>query len=222
MRIIPGLFIQHGKAVSLYKGTENAQKKVYSKAPYNYASFFQQQGAKTLLVVDLDGNQRARLPEIKQHFSGEIWWAGGVRDLATLKELFAAGAHRVVLGQSAEGIFVEALKLYGTERLIAGIQAFSNEEIPELCEKRVALGFRDIIVKDMNADGTLFHPNFDLMEKCVYFSKANIFASGGIGEENDLHLLNQTGVKGAIIARALYEQRLSLPPLLHHFEVAKH
>ena len=218
MRIIPGLFIQHGKAVSLYKGTENPEKKVYAKAPHNYAGLFQEEGAKTLFIVDLDGNQRARLPEIKAHFHGEIWWAGGVHDLAVMEELFAAGANRIVLGQSASGIFVEALKLYGPERVIAGIQAFKNEDIPELCEHRVALGFRDIIVKDMNADGTLFHPNFDLMEKCVYFSKANIFASGGIGEEHDLVLLKQAGVTGVIIARALYEYRLNLAELLPRFE----
>ena len=108
--------------------------------------------------------------------------------------------------------------MYGSKRLIAGIRAFSNEGIPELCENRVALGFSEIIVKDMNADGTLFHPNFDLMEKCVYFSKAEVFASGGIGEENDLTLLKQAGVTGVIIARALYEQNLNLSELIHRFE----
>lgn len=218
MRIIPGLFIQHGKAVSLYKGTDNSEKKVYSKAPRNYAAWFHKQGAKTLLIVDLDGNQTARLAEIKAAFPGEIWWAGGVQNLATIEELFAAGASRIVLGKSAENIFVEALKLYGSKRLIAGIRAFSNEGIPELCENRVSLGFNEIIVKDMNADGTLFHPNFDLMEKCVYFSKAEVFASGGVGEEHDLALLKQAGVTGVIIARALYEQRLNLSELIRHFE----
>lgn len=220
MRIIPGLYIQRGKVVSLYKGTENEEKKVYPKAPHNYAELWEREGAKTLFVVDLDGTERKRAAEIRQHFSGDLWWGGAVRTMEAVKELFDAGVNRVVLGAKAEPIFAEALALYGADRLIAGIQAFTTDEIPDLCQRRVEQGFHDIIVKDMNADGTLFHPNFDLMEKCAYFSDAVLYSAGGVSEEHHLELLRQAGVEGVIIARALYEQRLSLPALLHRFERA--
>lgn len=220
MRIIPNLFLQKGRAVSLYKGTDNAEKKTYSKAPKNYAEWFQQQGAQTLFVVDLDGDQRSHLPELRAAFQGELWWAGHVRDLATLDELFAAGVNRVVLGQKAEMIFVEALAKHGPQKLLAGVQAFHYDEVPTLCERLKGLGFNDLVVKDMNAEGTLFHPNFDLMEKGKYFSGANIFASGGVAHENDIHLLAQAGVAGVIIGRALYENELKLQTLLQNFSGA--
>ncbi len=220
MRIIPALFLQNGKVVSLYKGTDNPQKKVYSKLPVTYAESFHVDNAKTLFVIDLDGDQRERLKELKAAFPGELWWAGEVRTLEAIDWLLANGADRIVLGQGAEPIFEAALAKHGPEKLIAGIQAFHYTLVPDLSVKRVEQGFQDIFVKDMNAEGTLFQPNFDLMEKCVYFSKANIYASGGISKEQDIRLLGHAGVKGVVIGRALYEHQLNLASLVRHFESA--
>lgn len=218
MRIIPNLFLEHGRAVSLYKGTDNDAKKVYAKAPRSYVEQFGKQGAQTLFIVDLNGTERERLPEFRAVFEGELWWAGHVRDLDTIDWLLKHGADRVVLGESAEGIFEAALARFGPEKLLAGIQAFHYQEVPELCERYVALGFKELVVKDMNAEGTLFHPNFDLMEKCVYFSKAKIYASGGVALANDIRLLKQAGVEGVMIGRALYENEVSLKELMGEFE----
>ena len=80
------------------------------------------------------------------------------------------------------------------------------------------MGFEDILLKDLNAEGTLFQPNFDLMEKCAYFSKKNIYASGGIATEQHLELLKRAGVKGVLIGRALYEHQLDLVKLLTRYQ----
>lgn len=218
MRIIPNLFLQGNRAVSLYKGTENDEKKTYLKAPKSYAELFAKQGARTLFIVDLNGTERARLPELKTTFPNELWWAGQVRDLDTVDWLLQNGADRVVLGQAAEEIFAPALERFGSKKLLAGLQVFHYDEAPTDCERFVKMGFEDLVVKDMNAEGTLFHPNFDLMEKCRYFSGGNIFASGGISEERHLKLLQETGAKGAIIGRALFEHQLDLAELRLHFE----
>lgn len=220
MRIIPNLFLQKGHAVSLYKGTDNPEKKVYPRAPKNYAQWFENEGADTLFVVDLDGDQREHLPELREVFKGELWWAGHVRDRATLDALFEGGVNRVVLGQNAEPIFGEALSAYGPQKVLAGIQAFHYDEVPGLCERLKGIGFTDIVVKDMNAEGTLFHPNFDLMEKARYFSEANIFASGGVAQARDIHLLAQANVTGVIIGRALYENELNVKALIQEFSNA--
>lgn len=218
MRIIPNLFLQGGHAVSLYKGTDSDQKKVYAKAPKSYAAYFDKEGAGTLFVVDLDGNQREHLPELRKVFTKELWWAGQVHTEETIEWLLANGADRVVLGQSAEPIFVSALKRFGPEKLLAGIQVFHYDDAPEDCARYVKMGFTDIVVKDMNAEGTLFHPNFDLIEKCIYFSGARVFASGGIATQNDLSLLKEAGASGAIIGRALYENELRVAELRGRFE----
>jgi phosphoribosylformimino-5-aminoimidazole carboxamide ribotide isomerase len=210
MIIIPALFIQNGKVVSLYKGSDNSEKKIYSKAPKSFARHFNKAGAEILFCVDLDGDQERRLPEIREAFSGEIWWAGQVRSLEKIQSCLDNGATRVVLGSSAEPIFKAALAQFGPKQLIAGLQVTQYEEVPEHCQALYELGFKDIIVKDLNAEGTLLNANYDLIEKCNYFSDANIFASGGVGEKRHLQLLERAGAKGALVARALYEGRIDL------------
>ena len=80
MKIIPAIFLQAGKAVSLYKGS-NDHKKVYSKSPKNYAAYFQKEGAKILEIVDLDQKNRAKLVELRSVFHGKIWWGGELKQL---------------------------------------------------------------------------------------------------------------------------------------------
>ncbi len=220
MDVIPSLFLQNGKAVSLYKGRDGEQKKVYPKAPKNYVKAFAEQGAQKLFIVDFDANQQEHLPEFRAIFPGEIWWAGQVRDLPTLRKLFANGADRVVLGRSAEPIYQEALEEFGPRKLIVGIQVMLQEKITERLEELSNYSFETLLVKDLNAEGTLFQPSFDLMEKAVYFSEKEVYASGGISSDQDLPLLAQAGVKGVLIVRALYENQLSLADLLVRYQNA--
>lgn len=217
MRLIPAIYIQKGHAVSLYKGSDNEQKKTYPKAPKNYAEWFEAQGAKTLFVIDLDGDQSERLNEIRSHFHGELWWAGQVRSMEMLEDLFQRGADRIVLGHSAEPIYAEALARYGADKLIVGLKIQHTDQGPDLCEQLTGSGFTDVLVKDVNAEGTLFIPSFDLYEKCVYFSDMNVYSSGGVSDLKHLELLRRSGVKGAIISRALFEGDLNLREALAYF-----
>ncbi len=217
MKIIPAIFLEAGKAVSLYKGSE-AHKKTYSKSPKNYAAYFQKEGAKILEVIDLDQKNRAKLIEIREVFHGQIWWGGGVKTIAEVESLFSDGANVVILGESASAIYSEALQKFGSEKIIAGVKFRNEPSAPEKCADLASKGFTQIIVKDMESDGTLFHPNFDQVEKAVYFSNAKIYSSGGVSETQDIELMKLAKVEGVIIARALYENRLNLSDLIHRFE----
>jgi len=125
---------------------------------------------------------------------------------------------RIILGESAEPIYKESLEKYGPEKMMAGMQVKFYDEAPDLCEKLRSHGFKDILLKDKNAEGTLFQPNFDLMEKCVYFSDATVFASGGVSRMDHPELLKRAGAKGVIIARAFYEHQLDLRELIRRYE----
>ena len=217
VRFIPSLYIQNGKVVSFYKGNDNELKKHYPKAPKNYAHWFATQGANTLFVVDFDGYQWDRLDEIRPVFPGEIWWAGQVRDLDSIQNLLDRGANRIVLGESAQSIYSEALARFGADKLIAGLKVKHGDQGADQCEVLLGTGFTDVLVKDLNAEGTLFMPSFDIFEKCVYFSQMNVYASGGLSEERHIELLKRIGVKGAVIGRALYENKVNLKTLQRQF-----
>lgn len=217
MRFIPSIYIQHGKVVSFYKGNDNDLKKRYPKSAKNYAKWFADQGADTLFLVDVDGDQWGRLDEIREVFPGEIWWAGKVRDIASIAALLERGANRIVLGQSARAIYSEAIKKFGPEKLIAGVKVKLSEQGSDECEYLAGTGFTDVLVKDINAEGTLFMPSFDIFEKCVYFSGMAVYASGGLSEFRHIELLKGIGVKGAVIGRAFYENKLNFVELQAYF-----
>ena len=46
----------------------------------------------------------------------------------------------------------------------------------------------------------------------------DIIASGGVSGMDDLIRLNECGIRGAIIGKALYENRISLPEAVARFE----
>lgn len=218
MKIIPAIFLQNGHVVSLYKGNENDQKKVYPKSAKNYAELFAKKGAKVLQVIDLDGKNRDRIHEIREVFSGELWWGGHIRTMQELESLFADGASKIILGEGAAEIYSQALEKYGSEKLIAGIKFRNDPDAPDKCAELSAIGFTDIIVKDLEADGTLYHPNFDQIEKCALFSKARIYSSGGVAQYDHINYLKQANASGAVIGRALYENALDLKQLIERFE----
>lgn len=218
MKIIPAIFLQNGHVVSLYKGNENDQKKVYPKSAKNYAEFFAKKGADIIEVIDLDGKNREKIHEIREVFDGELWWGGQIREIQEVESLFAYGASKVILGEGAKEIYSEALEKFGAEKLLAGIKFRNDPDAPDKCAELSAIGFTDIIVKDLEADGTLYHPNFDQIEKCVIFSKARIYSSGGVAQYDHIEYLKQAGASGAVIGRALYENALDLKRLIDRSE----
>lgn len=218
MKIIPAIFLQNGQVVSLYKGNENDQKKIYPKSAKNYAEIFAKKGASVLEVIDLDGKNRERIHEIREVFEGEIWWGGHIRTLEEIEALFADGASRVILGEGAAEIYAQALEKFGADKVIAGIKFRNDPDAPDKCAELSRIGFSDIIVKDLEADGTLYHPNFDQIEKCVLFSKAKIYSSGGVAQYDHINYLKQANASGAIVGRALYENALDLKQLIDRSE----
>jgi phosphoribosylformimino-5-aminoimidazole carboxamide ribonucleotide (ProFAR) isomerase len=64
------------------------------------------------------------------------------------------------------------------------------------------------IVTDISKDGTMQGPNFELLEKVCKFSDVPVIASGGVSSLTDLKKLismQDIGIKGAIVGKALYE-----------------
>jgi phosphoribosylformimino-5-aminoimidazole carboxamide ribonucleotide (ProFAR) isomerase len=59
-------------------------------------------------------------------------------------------------------------------------------------------------------DGTLQGPDVELVRHVVERSRLPVLAAGGVGSDDDLEALAETGAEGAIVGRALLEGRLSL------------
>ena len=73
------------------------------------------------------------------------------------------------------------------------------------------------VVTDVSKDGTLGGPNLDLLSEVTKATDAPVVASGGVSALGDLIAiasLVDKGVEGAIVGKALYAGRFTLPDAL--------
>lgn len=234
MRIIPAIDIINGECVRLSKGDYN-KKTIYSKNVLDVAKNFEDNGIQFLHLVDLDGakqnqiiNQKI-LEEISIKTNLILDFGGGLKSEEDIKIAFESGAKQVTLGSVAvkkPELFLDSLEKYGSEKIILGADA-KNEKIAvsgwieeseiNICDfikEKIKSGIRYVISTDINKDGMLEGPSFGLYEKIIVENPdIKLIASGGITSTNDLVQLKSLGCKGAIIGKALYENRITLSDL---------
>lgn len=232
MDIIPAIYIQRGRAVSWYKGHENDQAKKYWKTPLQFAQEYRRAGVCCLQLVDLDGTGREMIKTIIAAVpQTEIQVAGGIATLNDIQGFLNVGVARVVVSVSFWTLLGEAIKKFGSEKILLGLKskgdrviatqlpvlperdiesAAARSQVVSIAQHAIDLGVERIVYKDMEHEGTLFHPNFDEIDRLVNGTTAKIYAAGGIANKEDLRLLKNIGVHGAIVGRAFAEGELNL------------
>ena len=229
MIIIPAIDLMSGICVRLTKGKFNTRKK-YSDNPVEVAKRWKGEGARWLHVIDLDGARSGKLKnlkvisKIKEEVDIKIQYGGGIRNIEAIKKVLFKGADRVILGTGAiEDInFLNAsisccknkviLSLdYGKDGVIFknGWQKETDINIFEIIKKLESYGVEEAIVTDISRDGTLEGIDFDFLKKILKSSKLKFIVAGGIGSLEDIiHLkeIEEMGVSGVIIGKALYEE----------------
>ncbi len=229
MELIPAVDLRQGKCVRLYQGDYDKET-VFSLDPAAMALKWQEQGAKRLHVVDLDGAAEGKLsnePAIKEILRAvqlQVQIGGGIRQIETIYKLLSLGASRVILGTVAieePELVTEACHRFG-EGIIISIDAKDgyvktrgwrqDSALPatELVQKMADLGSRRFIYTDISRDGTLTGPNFQATAELVRQTDLPVIAAGGISTLAHLERLSQLGVEGAIIGRALYTGDIDL------------
>lgn len=234
MILIPAIDIKNGRCVRLTQGAMNSET-VYSEDPIAIARQWAGQGAERLHLVDLDGAVTGKvvhadlIEKIIPSVQIPVQIGGGIREMARIEKYLLAGAAGVILGTSAlknRALVQEACKKF-PGRIIAGIDSqkgqvairgwteLSPEGVAELADQMQEAGVVSIILTDIEKDGMLAGPNFDLFEKIAMRIEIPIIASGGITTLEQIRRLSEIpGVEGAIIGKALYAGRLSLPEAL--------
>lgn len=79
-------------------------------------------------------------------------------------------------------------------------------------------GVKHIVYTDISKDGTLTGPNVEYTKLLTEKTGLDVIASGGVSCMDDLARLHDCGIKGAIIGKALYEKKISLPDAVARFE----
>ena len=233
MRIIVAIDIIEGKCVRLTRGDYDT-KKIYNENPLEVAKEIEDNGIKCLHLVDLDGAQNKKITNYKvlelisSRTGLDIDFGGGLRSDEDLKIAFNSGAKQVTGGSiaiSSPENFLEWLSVYGNERIILGADyknrkiatdgwaEKSEEDVVNFIAGYCSKGISYSICTDVDKDGMLKGPATELYKEILSSVKVNLIASGGITTMKDLEELDLAGCEGAIIGKAVYEQKISLKDL---------
>lgn len=235
MRIIPAIDIIDGKCVRLSKG-DYETKKVYNENPLEVAKEYENHGIGYLHLVDLDGAKSSKivnhkiLKQIASKTSLKIDFGGGLKSDEDLGIAFDNGASQITGGSIAvknRHLFLQWIEKYGTDKIILGADAMNEKiaisgwqedskiDLVPFINSYQKSGITYVICTDISKDGMLEGPSFDLYRKILEQSgpKLKLIASGGISTFDELPKLAEMGCEGAIIGKAIYENRISLKQL---------
>lgn len=236
MKIIPAIDIIDGKCVRLSQG-DYAQKTVYNDNPLEIARQFENAGIQHLHVVDLDGAKGGKiinhkvLQEITSNTKLKVDFGGGIKSDADIELAFASGANQITAGSIAvkdKAKVTEWIAKYGAEKIILGAdvknetiaisgwQESGNINLYDFLDAYVALGIQYVICTDIAKDGMLQGPSLLLYSDILKrYPTLKLIASGGVAEFEDLLNLDDMGLYGAIVGKAVYEGRITLDELTH-------
>ena len=240
MEIIPAIDLLEGNCVRLNQGKYNQVTK-FSNNPVEQALSWQNQGAKRLHLVDLDGAKTgmpindACIREITAALDIPIQLGGGIRSIERAEDLLNYGLDRVILGTSAleDPTLVNTLAKDHPGRIIVGIDAKngkvatrgwinqSNIQATDLAKSFIGSGISAIISTDITKDGTLKGPNLSALKEMAQVSSVPVIASGGISSISDLIsilALEHEGISGVIVGRALYDGTVDLSEAIKAIE----
>jgi len=237
--LLPAIDLRGGKVVRLTQGDYD-QEKAYHDDPLAKAKLFAEQGARWLHVVDLDGARAGHIvhaeviASICKHTPLKVEVGGGVRSEGSIDAMLRAGVNRVVLGTAALKNWSWFESLMGNPtyrgRLVLGLDARDGklavsgwEQTTDRLAVDVAREVADwplaaIVYTDIATDGMLTGPNVVETRKLAEATHVPVVASGGVGTLEHLAALAKEPVAGAIVGRALYEGKFTLPEALAAFE----
>lgn len=211
------------------------QETAYDRDPVALAELYVWQGARWLHLVDLDrafgdGDNSELIDRIITRVGSyvQVQLGGGFRTLERVREVQDLEIARIVLGTGAvtnPDLVAQTVDLLGPARVAVGLDArnglialrgwreTSTINAMEVAQRVADEGVRTIIYTDISRDGMLSGPDIRGASG-LQQAGAGVIASGGVGSLADLKAVRDAGLAGAIVGRALYERRFSLPEAL--------
>ena len=238
MQLYPAIDMKNGQCVRLRQGAFK-DITIYSDAPEKVAAHWQERGASFLHLVDLDGalagysvNEEV-IRRIADTVSIPIEIGGGIRSKEAVERMLDLGVRRVIIGTKAAEhpeFLRDMVRTFGEEAIVAGVDAkdgmvavegwekVSSLTASDLCLTMTEYGVRHIVYTDISRDGMLSGPNVEATRKLTEETGLDIIASGGVSCMEDLKCLHEAGIRGAIIGKALYENRIDLAEAVRLYE----
>jgi len=235
MEILPAVDLMGGKVVRLLRG-DPATKKTYDHLgdPITVAQRWESEGARYLHIVDLDaalglGSSMETIRTIVDAVEIPIQVGGGIRSLDIAHDYLRVGVARIVLGSLAfrDPSQVRAiLDSYGSRRVVVALDNIKGKvvvrgwresteyTVEEAISMFSSIGVDIFLLTAVARDGTLMGPDLELLNRIILLGNVHTIAAGGISSLKDLVSLDNIGVYGVVIGKALYEGKIRLAEAL--------
>ncbi|MBL7112847.1 MAG: 1-(5-phosphoribosyl)-5-[(5-phosphoribosylamino)methylideneamino]imidazole-4-carboxamide isomerase [Bacteroidales bacterium] len=241
IEIIPSIDVLNGQVVRLRQGDFSEETR-YSRNPLDVAKKFEKKGASRLHLVDLDGAREGRimnyhlLERIAKQTKLKIDFGGGIKSDKDIRIAFNSGANMVTAGTiavSSKDVVLKWLSIFGAERIVLGADTRDGKiavngwrdgtplDVVDFIREYLEAGIKKVICTAIEKDGMLDGPAIDLYKRILIECEGiQLIASGGITSQADILSLNEAGLSGAIIGKAIYEGKFKLKQLFKEYAVS--
>lgn len=228
LELYPAVDIKSGKAARLTKGQINSTEDFGD--PVEVVNQFIDAGSKWIHLVDLDaafstGDNRKLIEKITEIDSIQFQLSGGIKDSESLDFAVSTKAKQINLATSAlkDLNWIEKVQQDHGDRLSISLDVNSSTnqllargsgdnlgDLFEMLSNLDSIGYRRYVLTDIDKDGALAGPNFNLIKQVAEATKSSIISSGGVSTIDDLSELRRLGVAGVVLGKALYGGQIDL------------
>ena len=235
MYIIPAVDILDQKVVRLREG-DYQQITHYDVSLEEMIETYRSNGTELIHIIDLNGakgdfSNQEYLFNIIKKTDMKIQYGGGVRSIEKVKELLAAGVHRVSVGTQAitnpdflAQLSKEVASKDGkSEQIVVAIDVLdevikysgwmesSPIKLMDYVDKCLNLGFFRFLCTDIRKDGKLGGAGIELYEKLLDHSPfIKLIASGGVSSMKDIEKLNKIKAESCVVGKAIFEGHITV------------
>jgi len=233
--IIPALDLSGGQVVRLKQG-DFAQKTVFEIDPVKRILDAENQGAKLIHIVDLDGakdpamRQSELIAKIVDSTNAEIQTGGGLRTEDDISNLLKLGVSRVVVGSVAvknPQLVQQWISKFGAEHFTLALDVRIQNNVPyvathgwletsdttiyDLLDLFIKCDINHVLVTDISKDGMMQGANNSLYKDLSSkYQDLDIIASGGISSLEDIANVARAGAKSVVLGRSLLEGKFTV------------
>jgi phosphoribosylformimino-5-aminoimidazole carboxamide ribotide isomerase len=230
LQIIPAVDVLDGKVVRLMHGDYD-RVTVYGEDPIAQALEWMRQGAELVHVVDLEGARSGAPDEsLWQRLSDAgvaFQVGGGIRTTEIAHRALESGARRVILGTAAVWDPDILGRIPDPSRVVAAVDVRGGKatgagwldegrNLTDVLAGLSAAGIVRLLVTGIERDGTMEGPSTDVLLSALRHGGFSVIASGGVGQLQDLDVIQRLGCEAVIVGRALYEGRFEVSDAIRY------
>ncbi|HIQ27994.1 MAG TPA: glycosyl amidation-associated protein WbuZ [Sulfurovum sp.] len=225
-RVIPVLLLQNKGLVKTVK----FKNPKYVGDPLNAIKIFNEKEVDELIFLDIDASKKGMEPdyELIKDFASEcfmpVCYGGGITNIEQIKKIFTLGIEKISINYFVlknDELIKKAVEIYGSQSIVVAIDIkkslMGKYQIYDHTKKKnlktpfleyikhiEELGAGEILINNVDLDGTQKGYDIDLLKQVVNYVKIPVIACGGAGELKDFQTAKKEANVSAVSAGSFF------------------